>query len=77
MVRVFDNGGRTCDRYTVIIGDSYYGMSENPFHPQGFNQYCGETSSIQAWIDDPDKEDVELDTIPDCLIKAIQDRIGG
>lgn len=53
-IRVFDNGGKTFDRYTVIftkksITDKesrkfygqlfmYVGMSSNPFHPQGFGQ---------------------------------------
>ena len=38
---VLDNGGKTADRYTVRIGEDIFGMSDNPFHPQGFNQYCG------------------------------------
>ncbi len=46
-VRLFDNNGETFDRYTAIYRDDetgetwYRGMSENPFHPQGFGQ-CGE-----------------------------------
>ena len=45
---IYDNGGKTCDRYTVIYtpytldGDTYFpyvGMSEAPFHPQGFGQH--------------------------------------
>jgi len=41
---VFDNGGETLDRYTIIFKEdaSLFGASENPFHPQGFGQYCGE-----------------------------------
>ncbi len=42
----YDNGGKTFDRYTVIYldfkrGDLYesVGMSDNPFHPQGFCQH--------------------------------------
>src|SRR4051812_8413503 len=58
-IRIFDNQGKTFDRYTVIftkksITDKesrkhygqlfmYVGMSENPFHPQGFGQH-GELS---------------------------------
>lgn len=50
-IRVYDNGGRSFDRYTVVFtkkaitnthGDRwfmYLGMSENPFHPQGFGQH--------------------------------------
>ncbi len=46
----YDNGGRTCDRYTVMFGGSlwdasmgrtvyYLGMSGAPTHPQGFSQW--------------------------------------
>lgn len=51
-IRVYDNGGETFDRYTVVYtgryrrnprdGYQYVGMSEHPFHPQGFGQH-GET----------------------------------
>lgn len=47
---VFDNKGKTVDRYTVLIGGSqwepsmgrnvmYLGMSGAPTHPQGFSQW--------------------------------------
>lgn len=54
-IRIFDNGGESFDRYTVIFTKKgiiskenrkhfgqrfmYIGMSENPFHPQGFGQH--------------------------------------
>lgn len=43
-VTLYDNGGETLDRYTAIFvtadGESWYiGMSEHPFHPQGFGQH--------------------------------------
>ena len=40
---VFDNGGETCDRYTIIekATGEMIGSSERPFNPQGFGQYCG------------------------------------
>lgn len=54
-VRVYDNGGETFDRYTVLftgryagrpVGRTeYVGMSENPCHPQGFGQH-GETEGV-------------------------------
>jgi hypothetical protein len=48
ILEIRDNGGETFDRYTVVydqIGDSQgnyeaVGMSEHPFHPQGFGQHC-------------------------------------
>ena len=47
-VRIYDNGGKTFDRYTAVYmfererGGLYgaRGMSEHPFHPQGFGQCC-------------------------------------
>lgn len=48
-VRIYDNGGKTFDRYTAVymmLAESNYntfsavGMSENPFSPQGFGQHC-------------------------------------
>ena len=40
---IFDNGGKTVDRYTGVLtktGD-VVGFNENPFHPCGFGQFCG------------------------------------
>lgn len=45
--RILDNGGRTCDRFTVITCDGdYFAMSPRPFHPQGFGQ-TGEGIDLQ------------------------------
>jgi hypothetical protein len=48
-LRCYDNGGKTFDRHTVVFtgrygkktaGDTWVlGMSEHPFHPQGFGQH--------------------------------------
>lgn len=39
---IFDNGGATLDRYTVIDQNGeMLGLSDNPNHPQGFSQFCG------------------------------------
>lgn len=54
-VRCYDNGGESADRYTVCYTGRaaterssdrrnyypYVGMSEHPFHPQGFGQHGG------------------------------------
>jgi len=47
-VRIYDNGGKTFDRFTAVYmahpeNNGLFaarGMSENPFHPQGFGQFC-------------------------------------
>ena len=55
VLRIFDNGGKTIDRYTIVpprwASDYKCGYweaiasSEHPFHPQGFGQHvectCG------------------------------------
>lgn len=50
-VRIYDNGGKTADRYTAVYLDqpegirhgsqmfACIGMSEHPFHPQGFGEH--------------------------------------
>lgn len=48
-VRCYDNGGETFDQYTVVFTGNYrhqtggqfwyLGMSQYPFHPQGFGQH--------------------------------------
>lgn len=54
-VRLFDNGGETFDRYTAVYFDRetgeyawYRGMSENPFHPQGFG-ISGDEPNVGIW----------------------------
>jgi hypothetical protein len=38
---LFDNGGATIDRYTIVTHDGHvYGSNKAPFHPMGFGQYC-------------------------------------
>lgn len=40
---IFDNGGKTFDRFTIINkkDGEIIGASEMPFNPLGFGQYCG------------------------------------
>lgn len=46
-IRVYDNGGKTFDRYTAVFTDDEsrfplydcVGFSSNPFHPLGFCQH--------------------------------------
>ena len=71
--RIYDNGGKTYDRYTLRVltkpqvfstdpetikhllwkyGKFFnvmFGFSEEPFHPQGFGQYCGEYETQRSY----------------------------
>jgi hypothetical protein len=48
LVKVYDNGGKTIDRYTVIIQTTghVYGCSDAPQHPQGVGTYCGNVCEL-------------------------------
>ena len=53
--RVYDNGGKTADRYTLVIGScepgmvDMFGFDENPFHPLGFGQYAGSYAPMRSY----------------------------
>ena len=40
-MKILDNGGKTVDRYTIILGGDMYAASSDPFHPMGIGMYCG------------------------------------
>jgi len=73
-IQIYDNGGETCDRYTVIINNDVYGMSADAMSPQGFNQFCGDVKTdfnLQALISHP----VNLPDLPEQVQRAIALRI--
>ena len=73
-LQVFDNK-KTWDRYTVVIDDSWFGMSVNATSPQGFNQYGGESKDLCMEKAIIGKEIENLDILPIEVKKAITNRI--
>ena len=67
-VTVYDNGGKTYDRYTVVIGKDVFGMSENAW---GFNQYCGEVGREVILGKHLGKK---LKGIPESIVQAVVNR---
>ena len=68
-VKVFDNGGKTNDRYTVVIEGSIFAMNEIPYHPAyGFSQYCGEN---YEWNENWGIEITNIDELPKDTVRAI------
>ena len=45
-LKIYDNGGKTVDRYTAIFKGDAYGMSEDPTGPAGFSQYIGDAGKL-------------------------------
>ncbi len=71
--RIFDDGGKTIDRYTLIAGDgSIFGFNGQPFHPQGFGQYCGE------WEGGPTRhlgKKIDISELPPDAQKFVKERM--
>lgn len=74
MVKIYDNGGTTFDRYTVVIGRDVYGMSLHPADPQGFNQYCCDAINLIADKTELGKE-IQFISLPEEVKKTIKDRM--
>jgi hypothetical protein len=72
ILKVWDNGGKTIDRYLVRIRNDYYTMSHNANQPNGVNMYLGEYPDITESGNPINKKDYKL--LPVGLRKAIADR---
>ena len=49
-LRIYDNGGKTIDRYTLILPDGEaWGFNDDPYHPQGFGQYAGSLAGLRSF----------------------------
>ena len=40
-IKIYDNGGKTFDRYLICIGEDVFSMSHNACSPQGVNMWLG------------------------------------
>jgi len=65
-VRVWDNGGRTFDRYTVFTGRDAYVMGPTGDHPQGVCQYVGDAGHVT-----PEGTRVAVADLPEAVQRAI------
>jgi len=74
--RITDNGGQSADRFTVVTCDGdYYGMSTNPFHPQGVGM-TGEGIDLQ-WLDERTAAGLDRDLrwidLPEACRRCVHD----
>ena len=73
-VEIYDNGGDTVDRYTVIIDTAVYTMSEDASSPRGVNNYVGDLREISL---NYSKLGRKLNYIPENIIPAVKERMPG
>jgi hypothetical protein len=75
MVKVFDNGGATFDRYTIVTKEAVYGMSDNPSSPSGFNQFVEEVDSTFVYTPLNSEKELPLEMVPVRVLVAIINRL--
>lgn len=71
-MKLFDNGGKTLDRYTLITDTGeIYCMDDRPTFPTGIGQYIGQFTrkdgDPELWAGDP----IDYEQVP----KVVQDFI--
>jgi hypothetical protein len=71
IIKVYDNSGRTADRYTVLFRDgSFLNLSENPGHPQGVSVWGVGGKPGTHW-----GEEIAFDDLPFDVQKHVQLRV--
>ena len=71
-ISIFDKGGKTFDRYTVIIDNKHvYAMSANALSPQGINRYLCDVMDLD-W--ENVGEPIGVKEVPEAVRNAIEDR---
>ena len=74
---ICDSGEKVFDRYMVLYEPEngvfpYVGMSDNPFHPQGFGQHGEMTTRYSVW--GTNDKVIEFETLPiNCQVLVLQD----
>jgi len=76
LYRVIDTPD-TFDRYTLCFmgpdGPFVYGASENPFHPLGFGQFCGD---FYVSEDQDIGAEITRDELPPATLKLVEELEG-
>lgn len=75
--KIYDNGGKTWDRYTLLTEPFHFGkscdafgFSENAKSPQGFNQFCGDVYEGAKL-----GKEISFDCLPTEVQEAITERL--
>lgn len=72
-IKIYDNGGETFDRFTVVYLTQtyacyygYLGMSENPFSPQGYCQHGSCTDGPHLG------KEIKFEDLPEACQRAVK-----
>lgn len=74
-IRIYDNGGKSIDRYTLITPDGdVFGFNDAPYHPQGFGQFCGSFGNYLSSYRHLGKP-IKLEALPEDAQRFVKERI--
>ena len=73
--KIYDNGGKTIDCYTLITPDgSVFGFNDAPYHPQGFGQFCGDFGNTLSSYRHLGKL-IKIEDLPEDAQRFVKERI--
>lgn len=73
--KIFDNDGKTFDRFTLINSNGdVFSFSDNPFHPQGFGQFNGNVKDWKNFSTDTIGKEISIDELPEGCLVFVVDR---
>lgn len=72
-LEIYDNNGKTFDRYTVIMNGHIYCMSGNPNNPQGVCAYYG-TQDNMSYLKENDVK-IDFQDLPEAVQAKINELI--
>ena len=84
VLAVYDNGGKTIDRYTVVYAPwesdgklvfPYVGMSGAPFHPQGVGQH-GDLVGVRP-VRGPGERVIAFSALPEDCQQLVKNDLAG
>jgi hypothetical protein len=73
MIQAWDNPNYA-DRYTIVIGQDVFAMSDQPSHPQGINQFCGELGGRLPPLTKDWGQEVDVSELPKTVQEAVNQR---
>jgi len=79
-IRIYDNGGKTADRYTLVVPSvnepgklDFYYFNDIPYHPQGIGSFGGSDWPLSSYR--VFGKLITIDDLPDMAQRFVRDTI--
>lgn len=75
MAKIYDNGGATFDRYTIVTNGAIITMSDRPRSPSGVNQFSHQLGEGETYEPNNNEREIELQDAPVEVLIALIERL--